>query len=113
MKLAGIVSIALMSSVLVSGATFAQTDEAATSSATTKKTVRAEDRQTAKAIRRAFAKTKGLDATNIHVRARGGAILLDGSVPDASQIPLAQAAAQAVQGVQTVRNGLTVKEPGG
>jgi len=72
------------------------------------KAVRAADRALQKSVRRALAKTRGLDVLNIDVRAHDGAVVLEGSVPDQSQIDVATRAAQSVPGVASVRNALVI-----
>jgi osmotically-inducible protein OsmY len=66
----------------------------------------------AKKVRAALTKTKDLSAANITVQAHGGAVILEGTVPDASQVDLATTAAADVPGVNSVDNHLTIKEKG-
>ncbi|MBB5401648.1 hyperosmotically inducible protein [Paraburkholderia youngii] len=66
-----------------------------------------------KNVRRALSKTQGLTVENIIVRARNGAVTLEGSVPDGDQIALAAQAAQGVSGVKSVKNALTIRAEGG
>ncbi|WP_429574026.1 BON domain-containing protein [Paraburkholderia sp. UCT70] len=54
-------------------------------------------------------KDKEISASNISVRAKGGAVTLFGTVSDAAQIDRAAGVAQAVPGVTTVKNNLTLK----
>nr|WP_241030967.1 BON domain-containing protein [Paraburkholderia sp. Ac-20347] len=63
----------------------------------------------AKSVRRALVKVKGLDSTNVVVLAKNGDIVVGGSVPDSSQIPLAISTAQGVADVKSVKNALTIK----
>lgn len=70
------------------------------------------DHALSRKVRAALTKTKDLHAENITVQVRGGAVALDGTVPDASQIDLATTAAQGVDGVTSVKNHLKIKEPG-
>jgi hyperosmotically inducible periplasmic protein len=77
-------------------------------SANTAQTAKAADRALQKQVRRALARTKGLDITNVTVRARGGLVTLQGSVPDAQQVDLAGRVANGVDGVTSVKNGLRV-----
>ncbi|MBV8259465.1 MAG: BON domain-containing protein [Paraburkholderia sp.] len=76
------------------------------------KSTKAENHALGKKVRAALTKTKDLHAENITVKAHGGAVSLDGTVPDASQIDLATSAAKGVPGVTAVGNHLTIKEPG-
>jgi hyperosmotically inducible periplasmic protein len=104
--------------VLSMSAAYAQaSDTEATASATmspapTAKEMRKANRLMSKRVRQALVKVKGLDSSAIVVIAKGDKITLGGSVPDASQIPLAVNAAQGVQGVSDVRNTLSIKQPG-
>jgi len=65
-----------------------------------------------KSVRRALAKAKGLDVSNILVRARGGAVTLEGTVPELQQGDIATQTAQGVAGVTSVKNALTVRAIG-
>lgn len=69
---------------------------------------KAADRALRKKIIRSFTKTKGLNATRITVRVKGGLVTLQGSVPEQSQIELAAQAAQSTSGVTSVTNALVV-----
>ena len=69
--------------------------------------MRAENRHTAAVVRRTLERTKGLDVSDIRVRARAGSVSLSGTVPDATQIATAGSAAGAVPGVKSVDNHLT------
>lgn len=72
---------------------------------------RAADRSLQKSVRRALAMTRGLSVINITVRARNGEVLLEGSVPEQSEIELATRVAQGVQGVSSVRSALIIHFP--
>jgi hyperosmotically inducible periplasmic protein len=80
----------------------------ATSSAPSSK---AANRALAKKVRHALARTKGLDPTHIYVKVVGGAVTLSGSAATQAEIDLAVKAAQGVDGVESVKNGLTVRSP--
>ena len=102
--------------VLFGGNAFAQTNAAPASvpaMASSKATVRAQNRQTAYAVRKALVRTKGLSVSDISVVAKGGAVSLLGTVPDNSQAALAGTTAAAIPHVQSVSNYLTVRYPGG
>ena len=75
------------------------------------KQMRAADRALQKSVRRALAKTKGLDVINITIRARNGDVVLEGSVPEQSQIDLAMRVAQGVPGVNSVKSALIIRIP--
>jgi hyperosmotically inducible periplasmic protein len=65
-----------------------------------------------KKIRAALAKTKDLDVTNISVRARSGAVVLEGTVPEQAQIDRAGEVAKGVDGVTSVKNALALRPKG-
>lgn len=101
--------------LFLSGTTFAQTN--ATSAnvpamTPTKEIVRAQNRRTAHAVRKALARTQALSTVDINVVAKGGKVSLFGTVSDHSQISLAGTAAATVPDVESVSNGLTVRYPG-
>jgi hyperosmotically inducible periplasmic protein len=111
-----LIFIAASVAALLSVPAFSQTASDATSAqspASSKKAVRMENRQTARAVRKAMAAVKGLQSDKIVVIAKGNIVTLAGTVPDESQIALAENAAKSVSKAQTVANDLTVKEPGG
>ncbi|WP_250455344.1 BON domain-containing protein [Caballeronia sp. ATUFL_M2_KS44] len=74
-------------------------------------------RQANRALRRrvygAIAKNKDIDAGNISVVAKDGAVKLTGTVADASQVNRVGDIVRGVPGVVSVSNGLTVKKPFG
>ncbi|MFM0297197.1 BON domain-containing protein [Burkholderia sp. WP9] len=72
------------------------------------KAVKAADRALQKNVVRALSKTKGLRATTITVRAHNGVVILEGTVPEQSQVGLATQAAEGVEGVDSVTNALTL-----
>ena len=90
------------------------TDSGTTAPTTSRtKTVKKADRKLGLDVRKALSKTQGFDVSNVYVRARGGAVTLTGTVPDAAQIPQAEDAAKSVAGVKSVSNKLTVATPNG
>jgi hyperosmotically inducible periplasmic protein len=82
--------------------------EASVSSAPSANEIRAANRVLRKAVLRSLSRTKGLNVDRVVVVAKGGSILLEGYVPESSQIDLATSAAQAVPGVTEVTNRLIV-----
>lgn len=62
-----------------------------------------------RAVRKALAKDKAVDVTNVNVRARNGAVALLGSVPEQGQVEAAAQVAQGVAGVTSVSNALRIK----
>jgi hyperosmotically inducible protein len=116
MKFHKMLPILAACAVLFWGSAFAQTNAVPTSvpaMTSSKATVRAQNRQTAHAVRKALARTKGLSVGDISVVAKGDAVSLLGSVPDNSQVALAGTTAAAVPHVRSVSNHLTVRYPGG
>jgi hyperosmotically inducible periplasmic protein len=101
--------------IAASVSAFAQasdTDQAAAPAATSKQAMKKADRALSHKVRAALAKAKGVSAANIEVRARDGAVTLEGTVPDQTQVDKATTVAQGVAGVSSVKNALTVKEEG-
>ncbi|WP_028222809.1 BON domain-containing protein [Paraburkholderia oxyphila] len=95
---------------------------AASASATSEATVAKSGPTSAKAMRQAnrtlrrkvyaaFSKHKEIDAGNISVTARSGAIILNGTVAEASQIDTAGELAKDVPGVTSVTNRITLQRP--
>jgi osmotically-inducible protein OsmY len=87
-----------------SGAVSAQ----AASGSTDPKAMKAANRALQKQVVRALTKTKGLRSSTITVRANNGAVTLEGTVPEQSQMELATHAAEGVTGVTSVKNALTL-----
>ncbi|MDR3097471.1 MAG: BON domain-containing protein [Paraburkholderia sp.] len=77
-----------------------------------KAALRAENRALQKEVLRSLSRTKGLDASNIVVVARGGVVTLNGSVPQADQVERAIAVARRVSGVGDVKSHLGVRPEG-
>jgi hyperosmotically inducible periplasmic protein len=104
----------VVSTALVATPALAQTASNATaaSAPASKKAIRAHNRKVEKVVFSALTRTKGLDTRAIVVVVKNGVVTLDGSVPDASQIQLAQDAAQHAAQGNSVTNNLSVKEPG-
>ncbi|WP_321926304.1 BON domain-containing protein [Paraburkholderia guartelaensis] len=65
-----------------------------------------------KKVRAALVHAKDIKVENILVRAREGVVTLEGTVPDSAQLDKATQVAQGVAGVTSVKNALTIKEPG-
>lgn len=72
---------------------------------------RAENRALRKRVKVALKNTKGLTAVAITVKAKGGKITLQGTVPTQDEVDLAANAARQVPGVVSVDNLLTVNRP--
>ena len=105
--------------VLASVSAYAQTSDAAAtaapmaaSAAPNAKSAKKADRALGRKVRSALSKTKGLTVSNITVRARGGAVTLAVTVPEQPQGDLATQAAQAVPGVTSFKNALSIRPVG-
>ncbi|MGZ2743874.1 BON domain-containing protein [Burkholderia stagnalis] len=105
--------------VCLSGSVYAQSSEPAapeapaaakSASKAAAKSAKQANRKLGYAVRKAISKQNGIDVANITVRSKGGAITLEGSVPDAAQIEKAEAAAKTVPGVTSVSNKLSVQQ---
>jgi hypothetical protein len=104
-----VVCVAVASSAYAQSSDAMAAPDAATSAKTTKKV----NRKLGLDVRRALSKAQGIDVSNIFVRARGGAVVLTGTVPDGAQIPQAGEVAKGVPGVTSVSNKLTLGQPNG
>ena len=76
-------------------------------------TGRKADRALRRKVYAAIAKHKEISAGNISVRAKDGAVTLNGTVTDASQIDKVAEIARGVPGVTSVTSKLTVQKPFG
>lgn len=85
----------------------------AASGSTTAKDVRKADRALRRKVYSAIVTHREINAGDISVIAKGGAVTLDGTVIDASQIDKVSEIATGVAGVTSVANKLTVKKPFG
>jgi hyperosmotically inducible periplasmic protein len=79
----------------------------------TAKETRAANRALRRKVYAAIVKHKEINAGDISVVARSGAVTLDGTVVDASQIDKVAEITKGVAGVTSVTNKLTVKKPFG
>jgi osmotically-inducible protein OsmY len=78
----------------------------------TAKAAKSADRALAKKVRAALSKSKDISVSNITVRAKSGAVTLQGSVPEQPQVDKATQVAQNVAGVTSVKNALTIRPVG-
>ena len=104
-----IVSLGAMTTAYAQSSDPTPTANAALGATADKKSARKADRKLSTDVRRALSKTKGIDVTNIFVRARSGAITLTGSVPESVQIGEAETVARGVLGVTSVANKLSMQ----
>jgi hyperosmotically inducible protein len=107
---ASIALSAIVATVPVVGAQ--ETTDATSATTPTRSSTRAANAQLAKRVQTTLYKQKGLESTDVHAVARSGKITLVGMVPDQAQIDLAGKVAESVAGVTSVKNNLTVDEPG-
>jgi osmotically-inducible protein OsmY len=113
LKALGLVLCVAVASSAYAQTTDTTTDSSAASSKATSKTTKKVDRKLGLDVRKALSKAQGLDISNIFVRARGGAVVLTGSVPDGAQIPKAEEVAKGVAGVTSVSNKLSISPQNG
>jgi hyperosmotically inducible periplasmic protein len=73
---------------------------------------RAANRALGRKVRAALARDRNISVSNITVRAKDGAVILQGTVPEAAQIQRAGDVAKGVDGVTSVRNALTIRPVG-
>ncbi|MFX1675260.1 BON domain-containing protein [Paraburkholderia sp. A2WS-5] len=76
------------------------------------KKAKAANRALSRKVRGALAKDKNISVANITVRAKDGAIVLQGTVPEQAQIDHATEVAKGVAGVTSVKNALTIRPVG-
>ncbi|WP_322057816.1 BON domain-containing protein [Paraburkholderia sp. J63] len=76
------------------------------------KKARAANRALSRKVRAALAKDKNISVANITVRAKDGAIVLQGTVPEQGQVDHAAEVAKGVAGVTSVKNALTIRPVG-
>ncbi len=107
-----VVCVAVASSAYAQSSDAMATTDAASAKAMAK-TTKQVNRKLGLDVRRALSKAQGIDVSNIFVRARGGAVVLTGTVPDGAQIPKAEEVAKGVSGVTSVSNKLTLGQPNG
>ena len=89
----------------------AYAQDSGTTQPTTKKAARSANWKIEHAVRQELDKQK-IDASDIRVVARAGAVGLAGSVNDESQIALAGTTAEGVPGVKSVKNYIVVRTVG-
>nr|WP_236655084.1 BON domain-containing protein [Burkholderia pyrrocinia] len=83
----------------------------ASSAAPTAKETRKANRALKRQVYAALAKHKEIEAGNISIVAKDGAVTLNGTVTDASQIDTVGEVARNVRGVKSVTNRLSVARP--
>lgn len=98
---------------------YAQSSEAAPAAASSTqaarqqyKSMKAANRALQRQVRAALSRARGISVANITVRARDGAVTLQGSVPEQAQSDRATEVAKGVAGVTSVRNALSIRPVG-
>ena len=76
------------------------------------KSLKAANRALQRQVRSALVKDRGISMANVTIRARDGAVTLQGSVPVQEQSDRATEVAKKVPGVTSVRNALSVRPVG-
>ncbi|WP_027815427.1 BON domain-containing protein [Paraburkholderia bannensis] len=76
------------------------------------KSAKAANRALSRKVRAALAKDKDISVANITVRAKDGAVILQGTVPEQGQVDHATDVAKGVAGVTSVKNALTIRPVG-
>jgi osmotically-inducible protein OsmY len=76
------------------------------------KSAKSANRALSRKVRGALAKAKDISVANITVRAKDGAVILQGTVPEQGQIDRATEVAKGVAGVTSVKNALTIRPVG-
>ncbi|WP_322042213.1 BON domain-containing protein [Paraburkholderia sp. J67] len=76
------------------------------------KSAKAANRALSRKVRGALAKDKEISVANITVRAKDGAVILQGTVPEQGQVDRATEVAKGVAGVTSVKNALTIRPVG-
>ncbi|KND61313.1 putative periplasmic or secreted lipoprotein [Candidatus Burkholderia verschuerenii] len=100
-----------MVAAILSGSVQAQTAvQTSAASAPSAKDAKAANRKLQRNIVKVLARTKGLVSSAIAVRAKDGDVILEGAVPEESQMTLATKATEGVPGVKSVKNMLTLSQ---
>ncbi|RKT13764.1 BON domain-containing protein [Paraburkholderia sp. RAU2J] len=87
-------------------------DTGAQSAKSQHKADRAANRSLGRKVRNALSKAMGVSASHITVRSAGGAITLQGTVPEATDSQKAEEIAKGVAGVESVKNALSIRPAG-
>jgi osmotically-inducible protein OsmY len=108
-----VVCVAVASSAYAQSSDATATADSAASAQAAKTTTKKTDRRLGLDVRKALSKAQGFDVSNVFVKARGGAVVLTGTVPDGAQIGQAEEVAKGVPGVKSVSNKITLGTQGG
>ena len=76
------------------------------------KSLKAANRALQRQVRSALVKDRGISMANVTIRARDGAVTLQGSAPLQDQSDRATEVAKSVPGVTSVRNALSIRPVG-
>lgn len=87
-------------------------DTSAQSAKSQHKADRAANRSLGRKVRNALSKAMGVSASHITVRSAGGAITLQGTVPEVADSQKAEDIAKGIEGVTSVKNALSIRPQG-
>jgi hyperosmotically inducible protein len=108
MKISKALAASLFSVVTCLTVNLAHAQDLAAAQTTSEKAVRSANWKLQQAVRQTLNKQK-IDTSDIRIRARSGAVALSGTVKEERQISLAGTAAGEVPGVNSLKNGVTVR----
>jgi osmotically-inducible protein OsmY len=108
-----VVCVAMASSAYAQTSDATATADSAASAKAAKNATKKTDRKLGLDVRRALSKAQGFDVSNVFVKARNGAVVLTGTVPEGNQIGQAEEIAKAVPGVKSVSNKISLGTQGG
>ena len=95
-----VVCVAVASSAYAQSSDATATADSAASAQAAKTTAKKTDRRLGLDVRKALSKAQGFDVSNVFVKARGGAVVLTGTVPDGAQIPTGRGSCEGRAGCQ-------------
>jgi len=108
-----VVCVAMASSAYAQTSDATATADSAASAKAAKNATKKTDHQLEVDVRRALSKAQGFDVSNVFVKARNGAVVLTGTVPEGNQIGQAEEIAKGVPGVKSVSNKISLGTQGG
>jgi osmotically-inducible protein OsmY len=108
-----VVCVAMASNAYAQASDAAASPATAASAKAAKKATKKTDHQLEVDVRRALSKAQGFDVSKVFVKARSGAVVLTGTVPEGNQIGQAEEIAKGVPGVKSVSNKISLGTQGG
>jgi hyperosmotically inducible protein len=106
-----IIATSFLLMTVLTGMTVARANDSNTTTSVERKAARTANSQLQRAVRTELIKRK-LDVAGVRIVARDGSVTLVGTVRDERQIALAGDSAEAVPGVQSLKNNLTLRVEG-